>query len=86
MEQSKHICPICDSNDLILRHEASYVYSYLIDSDTPGLKNKKEFRSYQYDKREQKNSREYVECKNCGSQYPSSFLYGVLDKSDNKLK
>lgn len=80
MDQNKHICQICNSNDLVLRHEASYVYSYLIDSDAPGLENNTEFKSYQYDKREQKESREYVECMKCGTMYPYSFLYGVLNQ------
>jgi glutaredoxin len=78
MNNNEYICPICNSNDLILRHEASYVYSYVIDSDAPGLKNSEEFLSYLYDKREQKDSREYIECKNCGTQFPYTFINGVL--------
>ncbi|NLK74759.1 MAG: hypothetical protein GX288_05660 [Clostridiales bacterium] len=80
---NKYVCPICGSKDLTLRHEASYIYSYIIDSDVPGLKNSKEFHSYQYDKREQKDSRDYVECNLCRTQYPQQFLSGVL-LTDNR--
>jgi transcription elongation factor Elf1 len=74
----QYVCPICNSSKLILRHEASYVYSYVIDSDAPGLRNSEEFLSYLYDVREQKDSRNYVECKTCGTQYPYTFLNGIL--------
>ncbi|HWT27175.1 MAG TPA: hypothetical protein VN131_04485 [Mobilitalea sp.] len=78
MENQSYICPICKSHDLTLRYEASYVYSYVIDSDAPGLKNTDEFLSYLYDKREQKDNREYIECNVCGTQYPYRLLNRVL--------
>lgn len=71
-------CPICSSNDLTLKHEASYIYSYKIDSDKPGLKNSDIFLSYEYDKRENTESREYIICNQCGTQYPYNFLNGIL--------
>ncbi|NLP33878.1 MAG: hypothetical protein GX359_01635 [Clostridiales bacterium] len=79
MNKRKYICPICDSNELILKHEASYVYSYIIDSDAPGLKNDELFLSYLYDRREQTESREYIECSHCGTHFPPTFLNGVLN-------
>ena len=79
MNQKRYICPICKSNELILKHEASYVYSYLIDSDAPGLKNDDMFLPYLYDRREQTASREYIECQKCGTHFPPTFLNGVLD-------
>lgn len=78
MENTKYHCPICSSNELTLRYEASYIYSYVIDSDEPGLKNTDEFLSFLYDKREQKDTRTYIECNRCGTQYPYTFLNGVL--------
>ncbi|NLK28189.1 MAG: hypothetical protein GX306_07590 [Clostridiales bacterium] len=84
MSQKRYICPVCNSNDLTLKHEASYVYSYLIDQDAPGLKNTDQFLSYLYDRREQKDSREYIECNQCGVQYPYTCLNGVLDKHSNQ--
>lgn len=82
MENAKYICPICSSKKLTLRYEASYVYSYVIDSDAPGLKNSEEFLSFLYDKREQKDTRTYVECNQCGTQYPYTLLNGVLELKD----
>ncbi|NLZ83819.1 MAG: hypothetical protein GX915_09155 [Clostridiales bacterium] len=79
MKETKYICPICNSNKLVLKHEASYVYSYLIDSDAPGLKNSETFQSYLYDRREQTESKEYIECYQCGTSFSPAFLSGVLD-------
>lgn len=78
MEHKGFECPICSGMDLVLRHEASYIYSYKIDSDAPGLKNSDEFLSYLYDNREQKDSREYIECNSCKAQYPYSFIGNIL--------
>jgi DNA-directed RNA polymerase subunit RPC12/RpoP len=74
MKETEYKCPVCSSNDLTLRHEASYVYSYKIDSDKPGVMNSEEFLPYQYDKRENTNNREYIECNRCGSQFPYNLL------------
>ncbi|ROR23971.1 hypothetical protein EDD66_112102 [Mobilisporobacter senegalensis] len=78
MKENKFICPICNSSDMTLRHEVNFVYSYKIDIDEPGLKNSEVFLSYEYDKRENKYSREYIECNRCGTQYPNTFLNGIL--------
>lgn len=85
MEDSKVKCPICNSNDLVLRREASYVYSYKLDSDKPGLKNSEVFLSYEYDKRENTNSREYVECNRCGTQFPYKVLCGIVGEEKSSL-
>lgn len=79
MNNSQYICPICNSPALVLRYEASYCYSYVLDSDAPGLKNEEEFLSYLYDKRELKDDRTFIECNQCGTQYPYTFLSGLLD-------
>ena len=77
---SKHRCPICESKDLVLRHESTFVYSYNIDDDAPGKRNGNVFKSFQYDKREEKAHREYIECEKCGAQYPASFIFHVLEE------
>jgi hypothetical protein len=82
MENSKYICPICNHSELTLRYEASYVYSYVIDADAPGLKNSDEFLSFLYDKREQRDTRTYIECNKCGAQYPYNFMNGVLEQEN----
>jgi len=67
------ICPLCHNNRLIVKYEASHVYSYQIDSDAPGRKNKEEFLSFLYDNRELTHSDQYVECLTCGAKFPCSF-------------
>lgn len=86
MAQGHFSCPICKSQNLTLRYEARYVYSYVIDNDAPGLKNSDEFLSYLYDKREQKDNRTFIECNHCGTQYPSSFLDDVLQNGNSATK
>ncbi|MBH1941870.1 hypothetical protein I5677_13285 [Mobilitalea sibirica] len=83
MKDTNFVCPICSSKDLTLQHEASYVYSYKIDSDAPGLQNKEEFLSYLYDRREQKDSRYYIQCNHCGTQYPYSIFRESLKQGEN---
>lgn len=78
MKANKYTCPVCKSNDLFFKHEASYIYSYVIDSDAPGLKNSEIFSPYLYDRREQTASSEYVECDRCKSRFPGDFLYKAL--------
>jgi ssDNA-binding Zn-finger/Zn-ribbon topoisomerase 1 len=80
MNDNRYTCPICNNSKLILRYEASYVYSYVVDSDAPGLKNSDEFLSFLYDKREQKDTRTFIECNKCGTQYPYTFINGVLEQ------
>ncbi len=63
-------CPSCSNHNFMIKYEATYVYSYCIDSNAPGLKNTYEFLPYMFDKREQKNSHQYLECLECGAQFP----------------
>lgn len=72
------VCPVCNAGNFVLKHEASYVYSYLIDSehrflDGSGKGELIELLPFKYDKREQKNSMQYLECSSCGSKYPCFF-------------
>lgn len=85
MESKNYQCPICNCMNLTLRYEASYVYSYILDSDAPGLKNSEEFLSFLYDKREQKDTRTYIECNDCGTQYPFQLLNHILNRSETNL-
>ncbi|OPX44897.1 hypothetical protein CLHUN_14510 [Ruminiclostridium hungatei] len=63
-------CPNCSSSTFLIKYEATYVYSYNIDSDAPGLKNTTGFLPFMFDKREQKDARQYLECQTCGRQFP----------------
>ncbi|TYQ18113.1 UNVERIFIED_CONTAM: hypothetical protein Cloal_0520 [Acetivibrio alkalicellulosi] len=70
MDNNRLLCPTCNSNKLMIKYEAKYVYSYVIDNDAPGLKNTAEFLPFMYDGREQTESKQYIECSGCGNQYP----------------
>ncbi|MBR0600611.1 hypothetical protein [Sinanaerobacter chloroacetimidivorans] len=95
MNESKIlVCPYCHNNYFHVKYESSFVYSYVIDSDAPGLKNTDEFLSFQYDNREHKDARQYLECQSCWAQFPCSFnqwdknmgikdLQAVIDKGGN---
>ena len=74
------VCPVCKSNNFLIKYEATYVYSYFIDYDAPGLKNTEEFLPYMFDNREQKETKQFLECGTCGSIYKCYF-----DKWDNKI-
>ncbi len=73
-------CPNCGNHNFLIKYEATYVYSYNIDSNAPGLKNTEEFLPFMYDKREQKDARQYMECKECLQQFPF-----YLSEWDNKI-
>lgn len=70
MPNNQLTCPVCKSNKLMMKYEAKYVYTYVIDSDTPGLKNETEFLPFLYDKREQTEADQYIECGTCGARFP----------------
>ena len=67
------VCPACGGNHFNLKYEATYVYSYAIDGDAPGLHNSVEFLPFQYDRREQTGVRQFLECDSCGADYPCFF-------------
>ncbi|HEY9058888.1 MAG TPA: hypothetical protein VIO64_00060 [Pseudobacteroides sp.] len=73
MEANQIACPSCNSNNLTAKYEAKYVYSYIIDSNAPGLKNDQELLPFLYDNREQVESTQYIKCENCGRQFPCFF-------------
>ena len=67
------ICPVCKDDHLILKYEATYEYSYIIDSNAPGLSNTKELLPYMYDNREQKDAKQYIQCTKCKTHFPCYF-------------
>jgi len=67
------VCPVCNSNNFLIKYEATYVYSYFIDSDAPGLRNTDEFLPFMFDNREQKETKQFLECNTCGSIYKCYF-------------
>ncbi len=67
------LCPICNATHLILKYEATYEYSYILDANSPGLHNTKELLPYMYDSREQKDAQQYIECTTCKTRFPCYF-------------
>lgn len=80
MSENSLICPVCNNSNFLIKYEATYVYSYIIDSDAPGLRNKNEFLPFMFDNREQKDTKQFVECTTCGSQFRCYF-----NQWDNKI-
>ena len=67
------ICPKCDSSQLLLKYAVTYEYSYMLDANAPGRCNSTELLPYLYDKREQTESQQYIECSACGATFPCYF-------------
>lgn len=70
------VCPACNGSSFTAKYEATYLYSYSIDSNAPGLKNDEEFLPFLFDNRKLLESRQYIECNVCGSRYLCSFNEG----------
>jgi hypothetical protein len=79
MESKNYTCPVCKGKDLFLKHEASYIYSYVLDSDASGIKNTEIFSPFLYDRRDQTSSYEYVECNSCKTKFPCDLLQKAID-------
>lgn len=71
--ESYFACPACGHRQLKLKYEVSYEYSYILDSNAPGLKNDIVFQPYLYDDRVQKFGEECIECCSCKKRYPCLF-------------
>lgn len=84
MQGDRKLCPVCRSSRLIMKYEAKYVYSYVIDEDKPGLKNETEFLPFLYDRREQVEADQYIECSSCGARLPV-FYSQVNDGFDFRM-
>lgn len=57
-------CPICNSDRFIIKHQATYTYSYKIGNDIPNNL------SFEFDNRENGDSFQYIECENCKTKFP----------------
>lgn len=65
-------CPECNGRGFNAKYEATYVYTYAINTSS-SLNNAEENLPFMFDKRDQGSSKQYIECKDCGAQYPCSF-------------
>ena len=66
-------CPQCSSEDFTAKYESTYVYSYKIESDDHKKDLDDHTLPFMFDNREQKDSKQYIECSDCGAQYPCRF-------------
>lgn len=74
-------CPNCNDNFFQIKREATYIYTYEVNSPKAEsmTKNLEEV-PYLFENREQLNEKEYLLCKNCGTKFPCS-----LNKEKNNI-
>jgi uncharacterized protein YbaR (Trm112 family) len=74
------ICPKCNNNTFVLKREASYIYEYKIDSNTPDIQSGKTTAvPYLFYHRDQTHTEEYLECETCKTHYPCSLGHNEKD-------
>jgi len=68
------VCPKCNSINFEIKHEATYLYTYKIDTINVNIDDEElENLPFLFDTREQTCFKEFIECNQCGSKYPCSF-------------
>jgi len=67
-------CPKCNGKDFVAKYKSTYLYTYQINtSESDIIKDEEHNLPFLFDNREQCNSEQYIECKECGSQFPCHF-------------
>jgi predicted nucleic-acid-binding Zn-ribbon protein len=79
-------CPKCQNKELIIRREVSYVYSYKIEADDKSIESKLSEYPYLFYNREILDSKDYIQCTKCGTQFPFSFENNSKDAKVTILK
>jgi len=78
MDTDKYlVCPECKGVDFEMRREATFLYTYKLD--TPLTNNWDESEKglpFLFDYRELLDSKEYLECMSCGTKYSHEFKEG----------
>lgn len=75
------ICTKCNGTHFTVKREATYLYSYKLDTPETGKWSKdSESLPFLFDNRELINSHEYLQCEQCGAKYPCS-----LDERNNTI-
>jgi hypothetical protein len=75
-------CPKCSSNSFEIKREATYVYTYNINTtESTSLDINSEALPYLFNNREQKNIKDYLLCKNCGAEY----LCSINNNKENEI-
>lgn len=64
-------CPQCGGNYFSVKREATYLYSYKLESPSNEERNdNEEALPFLFDNREKIGGKEYLECDKCRTQYP----------------
>ena len=67
------ICPKCHSKNFEIKHQATYLYTYKIDTMNANADDiESQNLPFLFDNREQTCFKEYIECNQCGIRYPCS--------------
>ncbi len=70
----KIVCPHCHHCDFTAKYEATYVYSYHLDTTNNTSSHSDDTSApFLFDNREQKGYKQYIECNYCKAQYPCEF-------------
>lgn len=74
-------CAKCNGTHFTVKREATYLYSYNLDTPESGQWSKDpEALPFLFDNRELVQSNEYLQCENCGARFPCS-----LDERNNTI-
>lgn len=75
MELHKSIqCPQCSGKSFTAKYESTYIYSYKIEPPDSEKDNRdNDAYPFLFDNREQMNSKQYIECRDCKAKYPCQF-------------
>lgn len=75
------ICTKCNGTHFTVKREATYLYSYNLDTPETGRWSKdSEALPFLFDSRELVQSHEYLQCEQCGARFPCS-----LDDGNNTI-
>jgi hypothetical protein len=67
------ICSKCNGTHFSVKREATYLYSYNLDTPESGHWSKEtEALPFLFDNRELVQSHEYIQCEQCGARFPCS--------------
>jgi DNA-directed RNA polymerase subunit RPC12/RpoP len=74
-------CPKCSSKTFEVKREATYLYTYKLDTPASDQHSKSDpALPFLFDNREKIDGKEYLQCKNCGAKYPCD-----LDELSGKI-
>ena len=65
------VCKKCNGNHFIMKREATYLYSYKLDTPiTQNWSENQENLPFLFDNREKVGDKDYLQCEQCGEIYP----------------